>query len=240
MCVNKKVEKCSNASSHKLQPHFAVFLQYASANTIFHFIFILDFLFGNSIPSQTRPLCLRLTTISMHRETSAASVWLSRRSALSSSSARLPPQPPSLRHLLLLYLFLSESWFHLTWQSCGSHGRRCYKCSVTTLNMAGEARVPRQLSDAAWEKGGGNRRRCSASPPPVWLQPLSLIFNYNRQTALRLPCSAGLVLTMARENGLVGKAGNAGGRKRVMDAGGEINSWFFNNAQCVQFTVWLK
>lgn len=75
----------------------------------------------------------------MHRETSAASVWLSRRSAFSSSSACLPPQPPSLCHLLLFFLFLSESWFHLTWQSCGSYGRRCYKCSVTTLNMAGTA-----------------------------------------------------------------------------------------------------
>lgn len=67
-------------------------------------------------------------------------------------------------------LLLSESWFHLTWQSCGSHGRRCYKCSVTTLNMAGSER-PRQLSDATW----GNRQRCSASLPPVRLQPLSLI-----------------------------------------------------------------
>lgn len=36
-----------------------------------------------------------------------------------------------------------------------------------------------------------------------------------------------------------GKAGNAGGKRRAMDAGGEINSWFFNNVQCTQFTVFV-
>lgn len=65
-------------------------------------------------------------------------------------------------------------------------------------------------------RGGGSRQRCSALPPPVWLQPLSLIFNYNWQTALRLPRSAGLVLTLARENGLVGE-GWQRGREKASD-----------------------
>lgn len=140
------------------------FLQYASANIIFHFIFILDFLFGNSIPSQTRPLCLRLPTISMHRETCAVCVAEQKERFLFQLCASPTPAPPSLCHLLLLYLFLSESWFHLTWQSCGSHGRRCYKCSVTTLNMAGEGREPRQLSDAAWEKGKKKNKKTAMVP----------------------------------------------------------------------------
>lgn len=92
--------------------------------------------------------------------------------------------------------------------------------------MAGSER-PRQLSDATWE----NRQRCSASPPPVWLQPLSLISTTPANCSVPTPfswpsfdtgegeCAGGEVV-----------AGNKEGERRALDAEGE-NSWF---KWCVQ------
>lgn len=215
MCVNKKVGKCGNASSHKLQPHFAVFYNMPQ-----------PILFFTSFSSSTS--CLEI--LYHCRQDLCACVWQQyqcietrlqrlcgwgRRSAFSSSSVRLfppPPPPPPPLPLLLWKLISSDvtklrkPWAEVLQMLChhAKHGRGSESASTALQCSLGKGEKKK------------NRQRCSASPPPVWLQPLSLIFNYNRQTALRLPRSAGLVLTKARENGLVGE-GWQGGREKASD-----------------------
>lgn len=64
----------------------------------------------------------------------------------------------------------------------------------------GRKRTPRQLSDATWEIGDDALPRHRLFDFSLYLS-----FQLHRQTALCLPCSAGLVLILARENVLAGK-----------------------------------
>lgn len=90
----------------------------------------------------------------------------------------LPPPPPPL-------LLLSESWFHLTWQELW---KLCHH------PKHGSERKSRQLSDAAWEIGDDALPlRC------LFDFSLYLSFQLHQQTALCLPCLAGLDLILARE-----------------------------------------
>lgn len=108
-----------------------------------------------------------------------------------------PPPPPPL-------LLLSESWFHLTWQELWKLCRH---------PKHGSKRTSRQLLDAAWEIGD------DALPlHRLFNFSLYLSFQLHRQTALCLPCSAGLLLLVARENVLMVKEGE-------LDAEGK-NFWF--------------
>lgn len=64
----------------------------------------------------------------------------------------------------------------------------------------GRKQTLRQLSDAAWEIGVDALPRHRLFDFSLYLS-----FQLHRQTALCLPCSAGLVLILARENVLTGK-----------------------------------
>ena len=183
-------------------------------------------------PAEARLSCLWLTTITLHSETRVQRLCFQPQQCLKlllakqKKSPRCTPVCASPRLPSTAFSFTSLlNWFLLTWQSCGSYGRRCYKCSVTTLNMAGSERLD-SSSDAT-------RRRCSAPPPPVWLQPLSLI-STTLEHFLCLPRSAGLVLILARESTLPGRGGKEKRWKRqTLDAKGndaykskQFSSWF--------------
>lgn len=122
----------------------------------------------------------------------------------------------ALRTSLIHHLFLSfsESWFHLAWQICGSHRRRCYNCSDTALNTAGSECLGCNLENGWW--------RC-APPLHVWLQPLSRISTAAANCSMP-PRSAGLVLMLAGKNVLVGKSwrGNRKGKASTGRRGGEF------------------
>lgn len=99
-----------------------------------------------------------------------------------------PPPLPSL----------SQSWFHLAWQICGSHGRRCYKCSVTALNTAGSE----HLGSSRMQLGKWVTTLCPATP----CLTAAFISHFNCEAANCSvpPRSAGLVLMLAGEKVLVG------------------------------------
>lgn len=73
----------------------------------------------------------------------------------------------------------------------------------------GRKRTPRQLLDATWEIGGDAMPR-----QRLFDFSLYLLFQLHRQTVLCLPCSAGLVLMLVRENALAGKWWQGKGRGR--------------------------
>lgn len=82
--------------------------------------------------------------------------------------------------IILLFSSISECWFHLLWQSYGSHRRRCYKCSVTTLNTAGSER----LDSSRMQPG---RRVTTACPAAACLTSAFIShFNY----ACKLLCAS--------------------------------------------------
>ncbi len=67
----------------------------------------------------------------------------------------------------------------------------------------GRKQTPRQLSDATWEIGDDAEPRCCRCR--LFDFTLYLTFQLHRQTAPCLPCSAGLVFRLARENALAGR-----------------------------------
>lgn len=92
----------------------------------------------------------------------------------------------------------------------------------------GRKQTLRQLSDAAWEIGVDALPRHRLFDFSLYLS-----FQLHRQTALCLPCSAGLVLILARENVLTGKWWQ-GSRER------KVERWREGGAGAEGKNLWFK
>lgn len=140
------------------------------------------------------------------------------------------------REFLLVQLGLSESWFQLTWQSCRSRRRRCYKCSVAMLNMAGRDSGLSLDSSPVWpgkERVKEKIRKKTALCLSAACLTSTFIsrFQLNRQNcsvSYSFPCSAGLVPMPSTGNVPAGEGCQCGGggKRRVLDTEWVENSWF--------------